>query len=402
MPPLAEHDDLLPGEYAAGVPRRYGRTVTRPAAEQHRWSRALPLLILAAVLITVVASLIVANGDTAKGVAYGVLGLASVIVVLLLRHRAPGPTVAVAGALSMSAAILDPIPPFALLPFAGAVVVALVSGAAVWALVTVALAYAAAISAVFLTADPVPAARGVGGLFVLLLALGTGAFLRTRAARREEEARSALQRQRTAIEEERLRIARELHDVLAHSLSSITVQAGVGLHLAADRPEAATEALETIRAASREALDEVRGVLGILRGDDTAPLTPGPDVDAVAALVEETRRSGARVTLDDRMQPRPPVPLQLAVYRVVQEALTNARRHAPGAAVEIVLARAPRVVTASVRDRRPDGAPPEPVAGNGITGMRERASALGGTLALVVHDDGLEVALRLPAEEDPA
>jgi signal transduction histidine kinase len=184
--------------------------------------------------------------------------------------------------------------------------------------------------------------------------------------------------------------------VLAHSLSSITVQAGVGLHLAADRPEAATEALETIREASREALDEVRTVLGILRRDESAPLTPGPDLDALLPLVEETRRTGARVLLDDRLQPRPGRPVQQAIYRVVQEALTNARRHAPGAEVGIVLARDPGWAVATVRDRRPGGRPAATVDGNGITGMRERAAALGGTLHLLPQDDGLEVELRIP------
>ena len=148
--------------------------------------------------------------------------------------------------------------------------------------------------------------------------------------------------------------------------------------------------------ASKEALDEVRGVLGLLRGDESAPLTPGPDLAALVPLVEETRRSGARVTLDDRLLPRPGRPVQLAVYRVVQEALTNARRHAPGAAIEIALEREADRAVVTIRDRRPDAAPPNPVDGNGLTGMRERAAALGGTLALMPRDDGLEVVLHLP------
>jgi signal transduction histidine kinase len=174
------------------------------------------------------------------------------------------------------------------------------------------------------------------------------------------------------------------------------VQAGVGLHLAADRPEAATEALETIRTASRDALQEVRGVLGILRRDESAPLAPGPDLDALQALVRDTRRSGARIALHDRLQPRPSAALQLAVYRVVQEALTNARRHAPGAEVEIMLVREADTTVAVVRDRLPSSRPRPPVAGNGILGMRERAASLGGSLDTLVHDDGLEVVLRLP------
>ncbi|MGT2425766.1 sensor histidine kinase [Amnibacterium kyonggiense] len=376
--------------------------MTRPPAAAARGRhRVLGALVLSAVLIAVVASAAVRDDSPWVGIAYGALGLAAAVVVGLLRRRAPGPAAAAAAALSLGAWLLNPLPPFALFPVAIAVVLAMVAGASVWAVASVATAWAVALTIVFLSPDPLTA-RGFGTMFLLVLALGAGAFLRSRRTRRAEEERLQAERARAAIEEERLRIARELHDVLAHSLSSITVQAGVGLHLAAGRPAAATEALETIRSASREALDEVRGVLGVLRGDDAAPLAPGPDLDALGPLVEEVRRSGARVSLDDRLRPRPTLPVQLAVYRVVQEALTNARRHAPGAAVEVVLDRGPGAVTAVVRDRRPGAAPGAPVPGNGLTGMRERAASLGGDLDLRVHDDGLEVALRIPVREDPA
>lgn len=358
--------------------------------------RAAVALVVSGLLIAGVTSFIVRSGDPVRGVAYGALGLASALAVQLLRRRAPGPGVAIAGALSISASVLNPVPPFALFPFAIAIALGMAVGASIWALVSVGVAYAVAITSVFVSDDPVSAARGFGTMVILLVALGAGGFLRARRLRLEQEGRQQAERQRVAIEEERLRIARELHDVLAHSLSSITVQAGVGLHLAKDRPDAATEALETIRTVSKEALDEVRGVLGLLRGDETAPLSPGPDLDALVPLVDETRRSGARVTLDDRLLPRPGRPVQLAVYRVVQEALTNARRHAPGAAVDIALLSEDGWAVATVRDHRPDGAPAAVVDGNGITGMRERAAALGGTLAVEPRDDGLEVVLRLP------
>jgi signal transduction histidine kinase len=371
--------------------------VTRAAAGRpRRRHRTAVALLVSAVLVAVTAVAVGVRVDPLHGVVYGLLGLASALAVLLLRRRAVGPAAAVAGVLSMSAAIVQPVPPFALFPFAVGVALAMRAGAVVWAVASVGVAYAAAVAFVFLSDDPQAASRGFGTMVVLLVALGAGAFLRTRTARREEEARRQQDRQRTAIEEERLRIARELHDVLAHSLSSISVQAGVGLHLAAQRPEAATEALETIRTASRDALQEVRGVLGILRGDESPPLTPGPDLDAVRALVDETRRTGARIDLDDRLLPRPSTAVQLAVYRVVQEALTNARRHAPGAAVTIALTRDAGSVVAAVRDRLPGSHPAPPVAGNGITGMRERAAALGGSLDTLVHDDGLEVVLTVP------
>jgi signal transduction histidine kinase len=365
-------------------------------------ARVRVALLVSAVLIGFVAlgqarnDIVVLDAGPARAIAYGALGWASALVVGLLAGRLPGPTVVIAGVLAICADVLQPIPPFALFPFGIAIALAMVRGAAAWALSAVGAAYAVSLAVVFLSDDPLTAARGFGTMVILLLALGAGAFLRTRRARAEQEARRQATQQRSAIEQERLRIARDLHDVLAHSLSSITVQAGVGLHLAKDRPAAATEALETIRTASKEALDEVRGVLGLLRGDESAPLAPGPDLDALVPLVEETRRAGARIALDDRLQPRPGRPVQLAIYRVVQEALTNARRHAPGAAIDIALRRDPAEAVVTVRDHRPDGVPPAPVDGNGITGMRERAAALGGTLDVRPHDDGLEVALRIP------
>lgn len=394
---IREADPVLPREYGDRAADHYGRTVMRAPGGGGIRHRALAALAVSAVLILLVAGGIARTGDDAAGLAYGALGIASTLSVVLLGRRAPGPGAAVAGALSITAAAINPVPPVALFPFAIAIVFAAASGAFVWAVAAIAVAYAVAITAVFVTDDPVSAARGFGTTAILLVALGAGAFLRSRRSRYEQDLRLQADRQRSAIEEERLRIARELHDVLAHSLSSITVQAGVGLHLAADRPAAATEALETIRVASKEALDEVRGVLGLLRGDETAPLTPGPDLDALTPLVEETRRSGARVVLDDRLLPRPGRPVQLAIFRVVQESLTNARRHAPGAAIEIVLDREQDVAVVTIRDHGPAAAPPSPQDGNGITGMRERAAALGGTLALVPHRDGLEVVLRLPA-----
>jgi signal transduction histidine kinase len=367
-------------------------------------SRAAVALAVSAVLIAIVA-VVQARNDTlalgvgpGRGIAYGALGWGSALAVALLARRSPGPAVVVAGVLALAADVLQPIPPFALLPFGIAVALAMIRGAGVWALSTVGAAYAVSLTVVFVSDDLRTATRGFGSMVVLLVALGAGAVLRSRRSRVEQERRRQAERQRTAIEEERLRIARELHDVLAHSLSSITVQAGVGIHLAKDRPAAAMEALETIRTASKEALDDVRGVLGLLRGDESAPLTPGPDLDAIAVLVAQTRSTGARITLDDRLQPRPGRPVQLAVYRVVQEALTNARRHAPGAAIDVVLDREPGWAVAVVRDHGPGGAPPPPppIDGNGITGMRERAAALGGSLEVRARDDGLEVALRVP------
>jgi signal transduction histidine kinase len=388
---------MLPREYGGALLALYGRTVTGPTTSSGRLLHgAVVVLVLSSLLVAVVA-VVIAVHEPARGIAYGVLGEAAVVAVAVLARRAPGPAVVTAGTFATAASVLQPIPPFALLPFGVGIVLAIVAGARVWAYAAVGGAYAVSLVALFVSDAPLAATRGFGTMVLLLVAVGAGSFVRARRLRQVDDARRQVDRQRAAVEEERLRIARELHDVLAHSLSSITVQAGVGLHLAADRPEAATEALETIRTASREALDEVRGVLGVLRGDEeAAPLVPGPDLDALRPLVEETRRTGARVSLADGLVPRPARPVQLALYRVVQEALTNARRHAPGAAVDIVLEQHDGAAVARVRDHLPGARPAPPVAGNGITGMRERAAALGGTLEVRPGDDGLEVVARIP------
>ncbi|HEV7622893.1 MAG TPA: sensor histidine kinase [Amnibacterium sp.] len=314
---------------------------------------------------------------------------------LVLLRRRPGPAVVVVGASAVVALLLVPLPPVALLPFLVAIVAATVRGARSWAVGAASGALVLPVAQFLLTRDPLTAVRSLGEVILLLAAVAAGEFARGRFLRMREAAVAAADRRRFAAEQERLRIARELHDVLAHSLSSITVQAGVGLHLAASRPEAATEALETIRGTSKEALNEVRAVLGLLRGDEQAPVRPEPDLDQLAALVADVRRSGARVAFDDDLQPRPDRPVQLALYRIVQEALTNARRHAPGAAVEIALGREGDDAVARVRDTGAAGAPIQP--GNGILGMTERAALLGGTLRVDREDGWTLVEARIPA-----
>ena len=218
----------------------------------------------------------------------------------------------------------------------------------------------------------------VAGLAVAML-LGEGA--RGRAERMQALRAARASRQESAVAAERLRIARELHDVLAHSLSGITVQAGVGLHLMDREPEAARRALTEIREASRDALDEVREVLGVLRADGEAPREPAgaPGPRSVAELLVRARADG--LTVDDEgvaeAATRVPEPLAGVVHRTLQEALTNVRRHAPGASVQVRLAVDDRIVLEVVDDG--PGAD-EVVEGYGLRGMRERAESVGGTL----------------------
>jgi signal transduction histidine kinase len=186
-----------------------------------------------------------------------------------------------------------------------------------------------------------------------------------------------------------VRIARELHDVLAHSLSQINVQAGVGLHLMDRQPDKARDALASIKDTSKTALDEVRSVLGVLRAEGSpidAPLVPEPDLGRLPALVAA---AGLRVDLDDRLRhAEVPAPVQLALYRIVQESLTNVSRHATGAThVEVTLDRDDDVYRLTVRDDG-HGETAGESGGRGLLGMRERAELLGGHLSAGPADGG--------------
>ncbi len=202
--------------------------------------------------------------------------------------------------------------------------------------------------------------------------------LRELARTRTEQARARSEQQRRQTSEERLRIARELHDVVGHHLSLINVQAGVGLHLMDERPEQARVALRAIKSASAEALAEVRAVLGLLRAEDGgAPRAPVPSLVNLPALLES---AGAGLVSAGAPGALPPE-VDRAAYRIVQEALTNVRRHAgPGASATVTIDYGSDVLTVAVTDDgtgAPAGAPDE---GNGLAGMRARAQALGGTL----------------------
>ena len=211
---------------------------------------------------------------------------------------------------------------------------------------------------------------------------------------REEEA----QRQ---VEQARLRIARDLHDVVAHTLTTINVQAGVATHLLDRDPAHAKGALATIETASHDALDELRMILGVLRDPDgaDAPLEPAPGLDGVSSLVDRARESGREISLDVDGEQRERVPdaVQLAAFRIVQESLTNASRHARGAAARVRLTYGDDRLRVAIEndtglvgndhDRRP---------GVGIIGMRERATALGGTFEAGPCLEGFRVITELP------
>ncbi|WP_246002452.1 sensor histidine kinase [Allorhizocola rhizosphaerae] len=212
----------------------------------------------------------------------------------------------------------------------------------------------------------------------------------------QEQRRLRVERQRRQASEERLRIARELHDVVGHHLSLINVRAGVGRHLMDREPEQARAALDTIKQASAEALQEVQAVLNALRpADEAAPLAPAPGLDRLGEL---TADAGIPVEVTIVGEARPlPADIDRAAYRIVQEALTNVRRHAdPSANVAITIEFQTDSLLVRIEDdgQRADSQAAE--EGNGITGMRERAAALGGTLSAGPHESGWRVSAALP------
>jgi signal transduction histidine kinase len=234
------------------------------------------------------------------------------------------------------------------------------------------------------------------------------------ASRREQAeqlAREQLAEARRASSEERMRIARELHDVVAHSLTLIAVQAGVANHVATRQPEQAAQALSSIETLSRGALTEMRALLGVLRADQGEPaaqrqnavLQPAPGLADLEHLAERTAAAGVRVNLDIQ-GPLPDLPagLDLAVYRVIQEALTNVVKHAGADRCQVRIASEQGKLTVEVTDngRGLGGQPGDKTQGHGLIGMRERVGMYGGEFsAASLPGPGFQVSATFPLAE---
>ena len=254
------------------------------------------------------------------------------------------------------------------------------------------------------------------GIVVAIAVWFVGDSVRVRRVYVSGLAEQAAQRQREAVEraqrsvaEERLQIARELHDVVAHSLSVIAVQSGVGRHVIREQPEEAEKALAAVEATSRSALDELRRMLGILRSENQEPalLVPAPGIGGLAQLVDQVRAAGVAVDLQiksaavHRVSPS----VELTIYRIVQEALTNVVKHAGPASVHVELRDESDVLAVEILD---DGCgiakiPPYPLESNipdahhGIVGMRERVALFNGSLfAGPRPEGGFRVLARFP------
>jgi signal transduction histidine kinase len=232
-------------------------------------------------------------------------------------------------------------------------------------------------------------AGAVGAFVVWVFAsVVVGETVRVRRDKlREAEQRAAwaernrAEEARRQVAEERLRIARDVHDIVGHSLATITLQAGVAEHLLEERPEQARAAVAAIRRVGKESMAELQGLLGPLRAGDDAPRAPAPGLDALPRLVADMRAAGLAVELE-RDGDAAPVPelVAVAAFRIVQEALTNVARHAgPGAQAVVRLDRRAGALEVEVADDGA-GAPAGTREGNGLTGMRERAAATGGQL----------------------
>jgi signal transduction histidine kinase len=238
-------------------------------------------------------------------------------------------------------------------------------------------------------------------------------YINAMRQRAEDAERGREEEARRRVDAERLRIARELHDVVAHTMSTINLQAGVAIHVSHDLPEPVAAALGTIRDASKNGLRELRAILAVLRqadeADSAAPTAPTPDLDGLPALLDTVRASGLPVSVEITGEKRRlPAAVELAAYRIVQESLTNTLRHAGPATATVEIRYGDEELDIRVTD---DGAGAVTGAaahsgigsdsshgsGHGLIGMRERALATGGTLqANPGSAGGFLVRARLP------
>jgi signal transduction histidine kinase len=368
-------------------------------------------------VLDVVVSLVVGAVITVGGVLHGggsdrplavAVGLGAAAS-LLARRRAPGWTLVVSGGLAL---LLLHIAPSAGATAVIAPAVALYSLGLTRGRIAQLLAAVAAVAAIVIVdafhAGSPTLLQTLGHVLLVAIPLLAAETHRTHRAyvsllreRLELAERTREQEAQRRAEQERMRIARDLHDVVAHTLTTINVQAATAAELLDHDPGHARGALETIEDASRGAIDELRAVLGVLRDGDTgeAPLAPAPGVETIPELVKACSEGGVDVKLEvtGERPGRLSDAVSLAAFRIVQESLTNARRHAAGAPVRVSLAFEPDRLAVAVENgagvhANGNGTTP----GVGIIGMTERASAVGGTLRAASVVDGFRGDAELP------
>ena len=357
-----------------------------------RWPRAADAILAIAVFLGTV-FVVDGPGDALTIRPIGDVPIPALLVfavasaALYWRRRAPlvvvGVTV-IAWAVTLGSAYSD---------LGGPVIIALYSAGRYatedrWGQVGVAAAIVVVI--IDILTEPAPWGEAVLGGVVMFVAWYVGRRLRLRAERAAELLREQAADAHRIVTEERTRIARELHDVVAHRVSLMTVQAGAAKAVAAEDPEASLRAMGAVEEAGRQALDELRHLLGVLRPEtDLDGLGPQPGLADLPRLVEQIRGAGVDVSLaTDGVSGELPARVDLFAYRIVQEALTNVLKHAgPGAHSEVRLGTdRSGIVIEVLNDGRGavvmpgSGAAQDSARGHGIVGMRERARLLGGTL----------------------
>jgi MYXO-CTERM domain-containing protein len=374
-----------------------------PAADRRRTVRDWAVAVAAALAMSVRVAIgpaaeVSRAGQTAAFALAGVAGLA-----LVRRRRRPRTAAAVAVAASaLHALIAGPV-----LPVVGWLAIVVVARhvpalrAALWAAIVAAAGVSLAVTAGALAHDGVSALPLVVSL--TLVVTMAAALARVQAARADAQRRQWAAEGQRAVAGERLRIARDVHDLVGHGLSTIAVQAGAArLALAAGDPAAAGRAVGAIEEASRGALAEMRQLLGVLRPDDDAGEAPAPGLDGTDALAERARAAGHRVTVErSGALAGVPAAAGLTAYRVLQEAVTNAIRHAPGAPIAIALRAEGGGLAIEVADGGSGrGASDADGPRYGLLGLRERVAAAGGTMEAGPRADGpgWRVLARLPIQ----
>ncbi|GAA2490576.1 hypothetical protein GCM10010406_28380 [Streptomyces thermolineatus] len=413
----------------------------RARSHPHLLDAALAAAFLALVLVT---ATIRPHRPPPVPVSVGASGLhASTVVLALvacaalaLRRRRPRAVLAVTAAAGVADLALAP--DTARAPVMMTAVVALYTVASrtdrpTARRITALTAGVTAAAAMLLGPGPWMSAENLGLLAWTGLAAAAGDAVRSRRAyvaaveeRAERAERTREEEARRRVTEERMRIARELHDVVAHHIALVNVQAGVAAHLMDSRPDQARQALAHVREAGRSALEELRATVGLLRqsGDDEAPTEPVPGLSDLDRLVESFARAGLPVSVTltgaapvgaapagsavpagpaaPAARPAPlPAAVDLAAYRVVQESLTNVHKHAgPHASAQVSVRRGPEELEITVLDDGVASAPHKGAGGHGLVGMRERAAALGGSCEAGPRPGGgYRVRVVLPLEE---
>ena len=361
------------------------------------WLRRHPALVDVALVLALAAGYIARAGHSHEWVGGVAIALLQVSPLLVRRRYPRAVLAATTVGFILQAVAYEPTPPVAQVVAVYTVASslpryeALVASAAATAAATIALLGLGDFNRA--ASDLIP----LVGAWVLGDNLGTRrAYTRALEERAERLEREQEAERARAVAEEQARIARELHDVIAHNVSVMVVQAAAANDVFESRPERAREALRAIEASGRTALAELRRLLGVVRGD-AADYAPQPGLDRLDELVAQVRSAGLAVAVSVEGLPRPlPAGIDLSAYRVVQEALTNTLRHAQATRADVALRYRDDELDVEVRD---DGAGTGNGGGSGrgLIGMRERAGAFGGSLETgPLNTGGFSVAARFP------